>query len=46
MFDKFPKYHMNISLGEFSAKVGRKDIFKLTIGIESVQELIMIMEIE
>jgi hypothetical protein len=24
VFDKFPKYHMKILLGDFSAKVGRK----------------------
>jgi hypothetical protein len=29
--DKFPKYHMKILLGDFNAKVGREDIFKLTI---------------
>jgi hypothetical protein len=23
VFDKFPKYHMNVLLGDFSAKVGR-----------------------
>jgi hypothetical protein len=28
VFDKFPKYHMNILLEDFSAKVGREDIFK------------------
>jgi hypothetical protein len=27
VFDKFPKYHMNNLLGDFNAKVGRKDIF-------------------
>jgi exonuclease III len=27
VFDKFPKYHMKILLGDFNAKVGRKDIF-------------------
>jgi hypothetical protein len=26
VFDKFPKYHMNILL-DFNAKVGREDIF-------------------
>jgi hypothetical protein len=35
VFDKFPKYHMKILLGDFSAKVGREDIFKPTIGNES-----------
>jgi exonuclease III len=32
VFDKLPKYHMNILLGDFNAKVGREDIFKPTIG--------------
>jgi exonuclease III len=32
VFDKFPKYHMKIILGDFNAKVGREDIFKPTIG--------------
>jgi hypothetical protein len=32
MFDKFLKYHMKILLGDFNAKVGREDIFKLTLG--------------
>jgi hypothetical protein len=31
-FDKSPKYHMNILLRDFNAKVGREDIFKPTIG--------------
>jgi endonuclease/exonuclease/phosphatase family metal-dependent hydrolase len=35
---KFSKYH-EILLGEFSAKVGRKDIFKLTNGNESLHEI-------
>jgi hypothetical protein len=39
IFDKFPKYHMKIVLGDFSAKVGREDIFKLTIGNESSYEI-------
>jgi hypothetical protein len=32
VFDKFPKYHMKILLGDFNAKVGKDDIFKPTIG--------------
>jgi hypothetical protein len=32
VFDKFPKYHMKILLGDFNAKVGKGDIFKPTIG--------------
>jgi exonuclease III len=34
--DKFPKYHMKILLGDFNARVGREDIFKPTIGNESL----------
>jgi hypothetical protein len=30
-FDKFPKYHTKILLGDFNAKVGKEDIFKPTI---------------
>jgi hypothetical protein len=36
VFDKFPKYHMKILFGNFSAKVGKEDIFKTTIGNESL----------
>jgi hypothetical protein len=32
VFDKFPKYHMKILLGDFNAKEGRKYIFKPIIG--------------
>jgi hypothetical protein len=32
VFDKFPRYHIQILLGDFNAKVGREDIFKPTIG--------------
>jgi hypothetical protein len=39
VFDKFPKYHMKIQLGYFIAKVGREDIFKPTIGNESLHEI-------
>jgi hypothetical protein len=33
-----PKYHMKTLLGDFNAKVGREDIFKPTIGNESLHE--------
>jgi hypothetical protein len=36
VFDKFPKYHMKMLFGDFNAKVGREDIFKLTTGNESL----------
>jgi hypothetical protein len=39
VFDKFPKYPMKILLGDFIAKVGREDIFKLTNGNESLHEI-------
>jgi exonuclease III len=31
VFDKFPRYHTKILLGDLNAKVGREDIFKPTI---------------
>jgi hydroxypyruvate isomerase len=40
IFNKFPKYHMNILLGDLNAKVGREDIFKPTIGNESLHKII------
>jgi hypothetical protein len=36
VFDQFPRYHMKVLLGDFSAKVGREDIFKHIIGSESI----------
>jgi hypothetical protein len=39
VFDKFPKYHMNILLGDFYTKVGKEDIFKPTVGNESLHEI-------
>jgi exonuclease III len=39
VFDKFPKYHIKILLGDFNAKVGREDIFKPTIWNESLHEI-------
>jgi hypothetical protein len=38
VFVKFPMYHMKILLGDFNAKVRREDIFKPTIGNESLHE--------
>jgi exonuclease III len=39
VFDRFPKYHMKILLGDFNAKVRREDILKPTIGNESLHEI-------
>jgi len=38
VFDHFPNYHMKILLGDFNAKVERKNIFKPTIGNESLHQ--------
>jgi hypothetical protein len=38
VFDKFPKYHMEMLL-DFNAKVGREDTFKPTIGNESLHAI-------
>jgi hypothetical protein len=38
-FDKFDKHHTKIRLGDYNPKVGREDIFKPTIGIESLHEI-------
>jgi hypothetical protein len=46
IFDKFPKYHVKILLGEFNAKVGSEDILNRQFGIEIVTKLVMIMELE
>ena len=35
LFVHFPRYYMKILLGAFNAKVGRENIFKLTIENES-----------
>jgi hypothetical protein len=39
VFNQFPRCHMEILLGEFNAKVGRKDIFKPVIGNESLHDV-------
>jgi exonuclease III len=39
VFDKFPKYHMKILLGDFNAKAGEEDIFKPTIENERLHEI-------
>jgi exonuclease III len=39
VFDKSPKHHMKILLGDFNAEVGREDIFKPKFGNESLHEI-------
>jgi hypothetical protein len=39
VFVKFPKYNMKILLGGFNAEVDKEDIFKPTIGNESLHEI-------
>jgi len=38
VFYHFPHYHVKILLGDFNAKMGRENIFKLTIGNESLHQ--------
>ena len=38
VFDYFPKYDMKILLGDFNIKVGRINIFKPTIGNDSLHQ--------
>jgi len=37
VFDHFPKYDLKILLGDFHAKLGRKDVFKLTSRVKSLR---------
>jgi hypothetical protein len=46
VFDKFPKYHMNILLGDFYAKVGMEDILNQQLGGRVYTKLVIIMELE
>jgi hypothetical protein len=38
VFERFPKYHMKIFLGECNEKLGREDIFKPTDGSDSLHQ--------
>jgi hypothetical protein len=40
IFDKFPKYHLKILLGDLNAKVGREDTFKPRSGNESLNLIV------
>jgi exonuclease III len=46
VFDKFPKYHMKILLGDFNADVCKEDILKPTIENESLHEISNDMALE
>jgi hypothetical protein len=46
VFDKVPKYHTKILLGDFSANVGREDIFKPTMRMRVYTKLLLIMELD
>jgi len=37
VFDHLPKYDMKILFGDFDAKMGRKDVFKLTSRVKSLR---------
>jgi hypothetical protein len=39
VFDKFPKYQLKMLLADFNPKVGKEDIFKPTIGNESLHKI-------
>jgi hypothetical protein len=39
MFEKFPKYHLKVLLGEFNAKVDREGIFKSTTENERLHKI-------
>jgi hypothetical protein len=46
VFDRFPKYHMKILLGDFILKVGKEDILKHKLGMKVYTKLLMMMELE
>jgi hypothetical protein len=45
VFDKFPKYHMKILLGDFNAKVGREIFLNRQLGKKFYTKLVIIMEL-
>jgi hypothetical protein len=46
VFDNFPMYHMTILLGDFKAKVGRENIFRLKLGMGVYISMVMMMVLE
>jgi hypothetical protein len=45
VFDKFPKYHMKILLGDFNAKVGRKTFLSRKLEAKLYIKLALAMEL-
>jgi hypothetical protein len=45
IFNKFPKYHMKMLLGDFNVEVGREDIFKQQLGIKFYMKILTIMQL-
>jgi hypothetical protein len=45
-FDKCPKYHMKIVLGDFNVEVGRKTFSNQKLGMRILTQLIIIMALE
>jgi hypothetical protein len=45
VFDKFPKYHMKILLGNVNAKLGRETFLNRKFGMNVCTKLVMIMEL-
>jgi hypothetical protein len=45
VFNKCPKFHTKILLGDINSKVGREAIFKPKIGNESYTKLVMIRRV-
>jgi hypothetical protein len=46
LFDKFPKCHIKILLGDFSAKVGKERILNQQLGTNVYTKLLIIMELQ
>jgi hydroxypyruvate isomerase len=45
LFDKFPKYHIKILLGDFNAKEAGKTFLNRQYGMKVCKKLVMIMEL-
>jgi hypothetical protein len=45
VFKQLPRCHMKIFLGDFNAKVGREDIFKLIFFNQSLHEVMQLQKL-